>query len=155
MDQLEGFSNPKQPYSVCELHKALYGLKQALRAQFDKLSSTLQSFGFQIVKSNSSLFIRITDIHTTYVLVYVDDILAIGSSDQIISQLVTSLKKEFTFKDLASVNYFLGIQVRPTEEGLQLSQTKYIGDLLNKSKMQYTRHINTYDSMPQIVYLWQ
>ena len=49
----------------------------------------------------------------------------------------------FTLKDLGEVDYFLGIQVRHTTEGLHLSQTKYIKDLLCKAKMQFSKSSST------------
>ncbi|RVW39690.1 Retrovirus-related Pol polyprotein from transposon RE2 [Vitis vinifera] len=55
MSQPQGFVDEKHLEYVCRLHKALYGLKQAPRAW-------------------------ITSTHTTYILVYVDDILIIGSN---------------------------------------------------------------------------
>ena len=79
MIQPQGFEDHRDPTLVHELHKSLYGLKQTLRAWFEKLQRALISFGFSSSKSDQTLFIRITPQHVTFVLVYVDDILAIGS----------------------------------------------------------------------------
>lgn len=69
MTQPEGFEDPTAPQLVCKLYKALYGLKQASRAWFDKLRSTLASFGFCFAKSDQSLFVRHTQKHTTLVFI--------------------------------------------------------------------------------------
>ncbi|KAH9751748.1 retrovirus-related pol polyprotein from transposon RE1 [Citrus sinensis] len=42
---------------------------------------------------------------------------------------------QFPSHDLGEFNYFLGLEVTPSVEGLHLSQTKYIGDLLKKAQM--------------------
>ena len=80
MSQPPGFEDPQDPNKVCKLPKALYGLWQAPRVWFDLLKEALLSFGFHGAREDQSLFIRITTLHTTFVLVYVDDIFISGSS---------------------------------------------------------------------------
>ena len=94
MEQPPGFIQHNQSHLVCNLHRALYGLKQARRAWFEKLSTTLYSFGFISAKSDQSLFIHVTKSHSTYILVYVDGILITGSSEQVVMHLITSLDRE-------------------------------------------------------------
>ena len=110
-------------------------MKQAPRAWFEKLSAALYTFGFVSAKSDQSLFIRVTQSHSTYILVYVDDILITGSNELVVTHLITSLNKEFALNDLGEVNYFLRIELQYTTEGLHFSQGKYITDLLGKAKM--------------------
>ena len=121
MQQPQGFIDEQNPNLVCRLDKALYGLKQAPRAWFEKLHQALLSFGFVSAKSDQSLFLRFTPSHITYVLVYVDDILVIGSDTIAITSLIAQLNLEFSLKDLEEVHYFLGIQVSHTNNGLHLS----------------------------------
>ena len=116
MNQPQGFIYSDSNL-VCRLKKSLYGLKQAPRSWFEKLSSTLHHFGFHTTKCDPSLFTRVTSNKPIYVLVYVDDIIIIGSSVGAVKQLVTSLNTKFALKDLSSLNYFLGIQVKPTASG--------------------------------------
>ena len=118
-------------------------MKQAPRAWFEKLSAALYTFGFVSAKSDQSLFIRVTQSHSTYILVYVDDILITGSNELVVTHLITSLNKEFALKDLGEVNYFLRIEVQYTTEGLHFSQGKYITDLLCKAKMHGANPIST------------
>lgn len=91
---------------------------------------------FISAKSDQSLFVRFTRNHTTFVLVYVDDILVIGSDYVVVQTLITQLNKSFALKNLGELDYFLGIQVQHVVDGLHLSQTKYIQDLLVGAKMQ-------------------
>lgn len=127
-----------------QINKAIYGLKQAPRAWFDRLAKTLQSFGFIASKCDPSLFINITPHATTYVLVYVDDILITGSSLFFSNSLKHLLHKEFALKDLGLLKYFLGIEVSYNPDGsMHLSQRKYIQDLLVKANMHKAKPINT------------
>ena len=75
--QPEGFSIGTN--LVRKLHKALYSLKQALRSWFERLVATLHKFGFTSSKCDPSLFIYTQGSITTYVLVYVDDIIVTGT----------------------------------------------------------------------------
>uniref|UniRef100_A0A803NT98 Reverse transcriptase Ty1/copia-type domain-containing protein n=1 Tax=Cannabis sativa TaxID=3483 RepID=A0A803NT98_CANSA len=125
MTQPPGFEVPTAPDLVCKLHKALYGLKQAPRAWFDKLHQSLLHFGFTSSKADQSLFICHTQHSITIVLVYVDDILITGSDANAITQLIQALDKKFSLKDLGELQYFLGIEVRYTSQGMHLSQEKY------------------------------
>ena len=99
MQQPEGYQSSNSQL-VCKLQKALYGLKQAPRAWFTKLSSTLHQFGFNSTKSDTSLFTKFTASSTTYILVYVDDILITGTNASEISELIDKLNSIFTLKDL-------------------------------------------------------
>ena len=85
MIQPPGFQHPQFLNHVCKLQKAIYGLKQVPRAWFSRLSSQLITLGFHSSKSNTSLFIFRTPLFTVYVLIYVDDIIITGSSDQAIT----------------------------------------------------------------------
>src|SRR5688572_23847811 len=49
-----------------------------------------------------------------------------------VAALLKDLKEEFALKDLGSLNYFLGIEVQPMQEGIQLCQEKYARDILTR-----------------------
>lgn len=120
---------------MCHLSKALYGLKQDPRAWFLKLKTFLLSHGYTCCYSDSSLFVRHTPSSTTYLLVYVDDIIITGSDPSYISSFTQSLDLQFSLKDLDNLSFFLGIEVSRVGSGMHLSQTSYIRDLLTRTKM--------------------
>nr|KYP67039.1 Retrovirus-related Pol polyprotein from transposon TNT 1-94 [Cajanus cajan] len=121
---------------VCKLNKALYGLKQAPRQWFNKLKLTLTRFGFQASKCDPSLFQYQHQTHTIFILVYVDDIIITGSSSLLIQQITNQLDSIFSLKQLGSLDYFLGIEVKHLpDKSLVLTQSKYIRDLLFKTNL--------------------
>jgi histone deacetylase 1/2 len=115
--------------------KAIYGLKQAPRAWYSRLSTKFLELGFRTSKSDTSLFIYSKKGITIFMLIYVDDIIVTGSSQEAIAVLLCDLKQEFALKDLGDLSYFLGIEVRKDKEGIILSQEKYARDILARVGM--------------------
>ncbi|WMV40073.1 hypothetical protein MTR67_033458 [Solanum verrucosum] len=142
MEQPKGFVDLHRPHFVCKLNKALYGLKQAPRAWFNKLKAFLLGIGFLSCLSDSSLFVQQASKHTTYVLVYVDDLIITGSDSDFITTFIHILNQQFSLKDLGSLYYFLGIEVSPSSNGIILSQGSYICDLLRRTNMADAKHIS-------------
>ena len=134
MIQPPGFCDPQFPSHVCKLRKSLYGLKHAPRAWFDKLFTTLISLGFQHSTSDASLFVLKAPV-LVIVLVYVDDILVTGPNSDACNLFIQKLSSIFPVKNLGPLHYFLGLEVQHSTQGLFLHQSKYLLDLLQKTKM--------------------
>jgi len=130
MTQPLGFIDPTLLSHVCHLHKFLFGLKQAPRASYNRLSEFLISIRFQASKVNTSLFILSLDGAMIYLFVYVDDILLTRSNLTLLHRFITLLQSKFKLRDLSFVNFFLGIEVKPTAMGILLSQHKCVLDII-------------------------
>ena len=143
MQQPPSYVDSKFPNHVCELHKSLYGLKQAPRAWFDHFTSQLLHLWFIASLVDSSLFIYHNSHTTTYLLLYVDDIIIMGNDPPQISHLVTAFSLAFELKDLGALFYFLGIQIVPTKFGLILCQSKYASDILHRFHMENAKPTKT------------
>ncbi|KAM2583718.1 hypothetical protein TB2_044793 [Malus domestica] len=116
---------------VCRLHKSLYGLKQASRQWFSKFSQAIQLVGFKQSTADYSLFTCTTAHSITVVLIYVDDMIITGNNHEAIQRLKQSLHHQFRIKDLGPLKYFLGIEVARSQQGISISQRKYILDILD------------------------
>jgi hypothetical protein len=79
------FSSPSS--TVCKLKWSLYGLKQAPQVWFKKFRSTLLRFSFVQSQYDSSLFLCKTPTGLILLLVYVDDIVIIGTDFSLIAHL--------------------------------------------------------------------
>ena len=55
-------------------------------------------------------------------LLYVDDIVLIASSPELLRQIISALQQEFSMKDLGELHHFLGMHVQRCGDGLLLSQ---------------------------------
>ena len=124
-----GFAH-SDPNKVCRLRKSLYGLRQAPHCWFAKLSQALIKFGFIQSYSDYSLFSYTKDDCVIKVLVYVDDLVIASNDLPRLIKFKAYLNQCFRMKDLGKLKYFLGIEVARSEEGIFLSQRKYILDIV-------------------------
>ncbi|KAE8661079.1 Soluble inorganic pyrophosphatase [Hibiscus syriacus] len=120
---------------VCRLEKAMYGLCQAPRNWHDKLKNCLLKIGFKESSADTSLFVCWEWSNCVYILVYVDNNVLTGNSNEKIEEVVKFLIREFALKDLGDLHYFLGIEVKRSGSSLVLNQRKFILELLMKTKM--------------------
>jgi hypothetical protein len=135
MEQPQGFVDGDKPDFVCKLHKSIYGLKQAPRAWFTCLSTALLELGFTASLVDSSLFLFFHGDITIFMLVYVDDIIVTGNQPSVIQSLIIKLQQRFPLKDLGQLGFFLGIKATHSTTCLHLSQSKYIADILRRTRM--------------------
>jgi hypothetical protein len=94
------------------------------------LSSELQKLGFISSKGDTSLFFLRNNQVTKFVIVYVDDIIVASLPQDATSHLLKNLEEDFALKDLGDLHYFLGIEVTNINDGIMLTQHKYVTELL-------------------------
>jgi histone deacetylase 1/2 len=135
MAQPPDFAHSQFPNHVCKLEKSLYGLCQAPRAWFSHLTDKLKSIGFLGSQADHSLFVYHHNSILIYFLIYINDIIITGSDIGSINRVITLLQGDFAVKDMGKLSFFLNIEAIRTDDGLYLSQRRYILDLLMRSKM--------------------
>nr|GFA60942.1 hypothetical protein [Tanacetum cinerariifolium] len=94
----------------------------APRTWFQRFAAYITTVGFTPSHWDPSLFIYKHGDDTSFLLLYVDDIVLTASSDRLLQQIITSLHREFSMTDLGALNYFLGISVKRDSSGMFLSQ---------------------------------
>jgi hypothetical protein len=130
---------------VCKLQRALYGLKQSPRVWHLKLHNYLMQIGFKQSKSDYCVY-----YHNTYrpednlfLLVYVDDLIICTKTQARLDHLKQKLRTQFDMKDSEPLNHFLGIQIERDAGSISISQTKYLQQILIKSRMENCAQIST------------
>ena len=78
-----------------------------------------------------------------YFLIYVDDLIIIGSDPSLADNIIRQLDYKFSTKDLGVLSFFCGVEVLATSTGLLLSQPKYVLELLSKHNMLDSKHVST------------
>ncbi|KAL0406186.1 UNVERIFIED_CONTAM: Retrovirus-related Pol polyprotein from transposon RE2 [Sesamum latifolium] len=131
----EIFMQPPEGYivpdgHVCRLKWSLYGLKQASRQWNQEFTTQIVAFGFLQSKHDYFLFNKQSDHDFLVLLLCVDDILVVDSSLNMISEVKQYLDHLFTIKDLGVAKYFLGLEIARSAQGLSVTQSKYIRDIV-------------------------
>ena len=58
---------------------------------------------------------------TTYLLLYVDDIVLTASSARFLQHIIVALQHEFAMTDMGQLHHFLGVSIARCDDGLFLS----------------------------------
>eukprot|EP00253_Pinus_taeda_P007479 PITA_07479 len=109
VEQPSGYEVYGQEHKVCKLKKALYGLKQAPRAWYSRIDAYL---------------------------IENDDLIFTSNDASLIADFKVVMKSEFEMTDLGFLRYFLGIEVDQSENGVFISQDKYVEAVLKRFNMQ-------------------
>ena len=134
MEQPEGFIVPGQEKKVCRFVKSLYGLKKAPMQWHEKFDNVMMTNGFKINECDKCVYVKNTEHGFVIICLYVDDILIMGSNNEIIKTTKEMFNNKFEMKDLGVADVILGIKISKTSDGLILSQSHYIEKILKKFK---------------------
>ncbi|GJZ25732.1 putative ribonuclease H-like domain-containing protein [Tanacetum coccineum] len=126
------FEDPKFPDRVYKVEKALYGLHQAPRAWYETLSTYLLDNGFQRGQIDKTLFIKRVKGDILLVQVYVDDIIFGSTKKSLCTEFEKLMHKKFQMSSMGELTFFLGLQVTQKDDGIFISQDKYVDEILKK-----------------------
>ncbi|GJZ30669.1 putative ribonuclease H-like domain-containing protein [Tanacetum coccineum] len=127
-----GFEDLETPDKVYKVEKALYGLHQALRAWYETLSTYLLDNGFQRGQIDKTLFIKRVKGNILLVQVYVDDIIFGSTKKGLCTEFEKLMHKKFQISTIGELTFFLGLQVTQKDDGIFISQDKYVDEILKK-----------------------
>ena len=128
IDQPFGYETKTKDKLVCRLNKAIYGLKQSARCWNDKLNEVMSKIGLKHFASEECIFANKTK--ELIVGTYVDDLLILSTSLDMIDNFKKRLSEQLVITDKGEAEEFLGINIRKTTDGLALSQKKKIEELI-------------------------
>ncbi|GKB21041.1 putative ribonuclease H-like domain-containing protein [Tanacetum coccineum] len=104
--QPPGFKDPNFPYKVYKVEK---------RGKIDK-----------------TLFIRRDKGNILLVQVYVDDIIFGSTKKSLCTEFEKMIHKKFQMSSMGELTFFLGLQLKQKEDGIFISQDKYVTEILKK-----------------------
>nr|GEX88167.1 uncharacterized mitochondrial protein AtMg00810-like [Tanacetum cinerariifolium] len=126
------FKNLDFSDKVYKVEKVLYRVHQAPRAWYETLSTYLLDNGFQRGKLNKTLFIKRYKGDIMLVKVYVDDIIFGSTRKELCNKLEKLTHEKFQTSSMGELTFFLGLQVKQKNDGIFISQDKYIYEILKK-----------------------
>ena len=110
----------------------MYGLKQAPRAWYERLRDFLVSKGFKIGKVDITLFTKTIGSDLFICQIYVDDIIFGSTNALFCKEFGDMMSREFEMSMIGELSFFLGLQIKQMKDGIFVSQSKYLSDMLKK-----------------------
>ncbi|GKD35139.1 putative ribonuclease H-like domain-containing protein, partial [Tanacetum coccineum] len=130
--QPPGFEDLQFPDKVYKVEKALYGLHQAPRAWYETLSTYLLENRHRRGTIDKTLFIKKDRGDILLVHVYVDDIIFGSTKKSLCVEFEQMMHKIFQMSSMRELTFYLGLQVKQKDDGIFISQDKYVADILKK-----------------------
>ncbi|GJZ57303.1 ribonuclease H-like domain-containing protein [Tanacetum coccineum] len=121
--QPPGFEDPQFPDKVYKVEKALYGLC---------LNPHLVVSGVGYHDTSFTLFIKKDKGNILLVQVYVDDIIFGSTKKSLCVEFEQMMHKRFQMSSMRELTFFLRLQVKQKDDGIFISQDKYVADILKK-----------------------
>jgi hypothetical protein len=88
--------------------------------------------GFIKCNADHAIYCRGSKGERLIVGVYVDDLVITGSNNKSIQKFKQEMSTVFRMSDLGLLTYYLGIEVKQSDEGISLSQGSYAKKILEK-----------------------
>nr|GEX18470.1 uncharacterized mitochondrial protein AtMg00810-like [Tanacetum cinerariifolium] len=126
------FEDPEFLDMAYKIEKALYGLHQAPRAWYENLSTYLLDDRFHRGQIDKTLFIKRIKSDILLVQVYVDDIIFGSTMKEMCTEFDKIMHKKFQMSAMGELTFFLGLQVTKKDDGIFISQDKYVHEILKK-----------------------
>lgn len=86
------------------------GLKQEQKKWHEKFDNAMITDGFKIIECDSVYILKRHKM-TVILCLYVDDILIVGSDDQMVKSTKITLNSRFNMEDMRLANVILGIKI--------------------------------------------
>ena len=74
---------------------------------------------------------------------YVDDIIFGSDDDRLSQQFAKDMQSELEMSLLGEINFFLGLQISQLNDGIFISQSEYIKEMLKKFGMEDCKPMST------------
>ena len=126
-----------------ELEEEVYIEQLVPRAWYSRLDKYLQQAGFRKGSADNNLYIKVIQDSILLIEVYVDDIIFGSTDDRLSHKFAEDRQNEFEMSLLGELSFFLGLQICQSNQGIFISQTKYIKEMLNRFRMEDCKPVIT------------
>jgi hypothetical protein len=99
--------------------------------------------GFRKGSANNKFYIKVSQGNILLIEVYVDDIIFGSDDDRLSQKFAKDMQNEFEMSLLGELSFFLGLHIYQSNQGIFISQTKYIREILKRFGMEDCKPIIT------------
>jgi hypothetical protein len=93
--------------------------------------------------TDNNLYIKVTQGNILLIEIYVDDIIFGSDDDRLSQKFAKDMQNEFEMSLLGELSFFLGLQICQSNQGIFISQTKYIREMLKRFGMEDCKPVIT------------
>ena len=90
------------------------------------LSEFFQQNGFKQSEVDACLHFKHGESVLIFIVIWVDDIVIAASSEKLFNDTKDLLKNKFKMKDLGPMSWFLGIEFKQSDDGIEMGQSYYL-----------------------------
>jgi len=120
---------------VWRLLKTLYGLKQSSRAWNIVITKWFIDYGFIQSEKEPCIFTYFKNGIICIICLYVDDLPGGCNNQEFIDTMIQELRKSFNVSYVGPLNFILGIEIEHKTNSIELKQSKYIAEILERFNM--------------------
>lgn len=137
---------------VMRLLKSLHSLRQSQKNWYRIINAFLTELGFKATKSGPCLHVftsktTLTKPDTaTFLMLYVNDLILLGSDKELFEQLKVQLMRSFQMSDMGNVSLVVDMEVsrnRETRTVVAISQENYAKAMIAKHGMEGCKPLST------------
>jgi hypothetical protein len=103
----------------------------------------LQQTEFKKGSANNNPYIKLTQYSILLIEFYVDDIIFGSIDDKLNQKFAKDMQNEFEMSLLGELSFFPGLYIHQRNQGIFISQTKYIREMLKRLRMEDCKPVIT------------
>ena len=94
-------------------------------------------------KADTTLFIKKKGDDIIVGQIYIDDIIYGATNEFLCEEFSKCMHSDFEMSMMGELNFFLGLQIKQSKEGMSINQSKYIKDLLKRFELENAKSMRT------------
>lgn len=144
IEQPKGYVVKGEEGKVLKLKRALYGLKQAPRAWYSRIDAYFREKGFARCPHEYALYVKMDkNGDSLFVCLYVDDLIFTGNNPSLFEVFKKDMAREFEMTDIGLMSFYLGLEVKQSDNGIFIGQEAYVKDVLDRFNMLNSKPVDT------------
>ena len=109
----------------------------------DHIAAYFAKHGFTRCRTDSCVFTKRSDVGIMYVVLYVDDLLLVSSSQVMLRQFTEQLADDYKITEFGQPTSYLGIHIEHKPNGIRLSQQAFAESMLARFGLADCNPVNT------------